>query len=349
MRRLPIYFVVDVSESMVGGPAKLLTSALDQVIAELRQDPHCLETVYVSVIAFAGMARPLTPLVDLVSFYPPKMPIGGGTAVGAALNVLMSEMDRSLVKSSADVKGDWSPLIFFITDGKPTDDPSGPVDIWLSKYSGFCTFVSFVIGDNADTPLLNKLSDAVLALQDSSEVEFKKFVDWVSSSIQACSQPVNGAEPGKGGVSLEKANELALDVVSDDISFGRSDPDYVTLTGKCRKTSDPYLLKYKRPNVGMLQHVSSEIFFLEGAYGLDESYFEWSDPHFKGEAVSTELLDGVSPCPHCGSPTTFAMCSCGGLLCLDTTLEANCPWCKKYIKFGAEGTQSSFDVIRGGG
>ena len=83
MRRLPIYFVVDVSESMVGAPTKLLTSAIDEVIGVLRQDPYCLETVHVSIIAFAGVAKPLTPLVDLVSFYPPKMPIGGGTAVGA--------------------------------------------------------------------------------------------------------------------------------------------------------------------------------------------------------------------------------------------------------------------------
>ena len=350
MRRLPIYFVVDVSESMVGAPTKLLTSAIDEVIGVLRQDPYCLETVHVSIIAFAGVAKPLTPLVDLVSFYPPKMPIGGGTAVGAALNVLMSELDRSVTRSSVDVKGDWSPLVFFITDGKPTDDPSKPVDRWLSEYSRFTTFVSFVLGDNADMPLLNKLSDAVLALQESSELEFKKFVDWVSSSIQAHSQPVNaGANSREGGISLEKADELALDVVNDDMSFGLSDPDYVILTGKCRTSHDPYLLKYKRPKVGALQHVSREVFFLEGAYGLDDSYFEWSDPHFKGEAVSTELLDGVSPCPHCGSPTTFAMCSCGGLMRLDTALEANCPWCKKHIKFDSKGGQSSFDVIRGGG
>ena len=82
MRRLPVYFVLDVSESMVGENIKKLEDGLNSIIRVLRQDPHALETVYVSVIAFAGKAKTIVPLIEVASFYPPKLPIGGGTSLG---------------------------------------------------------------------------------------------------------------------------------------------------------------------------------------------------------------------------------------------------------------------------
>ena len=80
MRRLPVYFVVDVSESMVGEPIEQVQNGMRNIIQDLRNDPYALETVYVSVIAFAGKAKSLSPLTELYKFYPPIFPIGGGAA-----------------------------------------------------------------------------------------------------------------------------------------------------------------------------------------------------------------------------------------------------------------------------
>ena len=80
MRRLPIYFLIDVSESMVGEPIEQVQKGMRQIIQELRMDPYALETVYVSVIAFAGKALSLSPLTELFKFYPPIFPIGGPKA-----------------------------------------------------------------------------------------------------------------------------------------------------------------------------------------------------------------------------------------------------------------------------
>lgn len=76
MRRLPIFFILDVSESMVGEPLRQMEEGIEKIVSTLRQDPHSLETVYISLIAFAGKAKAITPLIDLISFYPPKIPIG---------------------------------------------------------------------------------------------------------------------------------------------------------------------------------------------------------------------------------------------------------------------------------
>ena len=46
MRRLPIYFLIDVSESMVGEPIEEVQNGIRTIIQELRFDPYALETVY---------------------------------------------------------------------------------------------------------------------------------------------------------------------------------------------------------------------------------------------------------------------------------------------------------------
>lgn len=104
MRRLPIYFLVDVSESMVGEPIQQVQDGMRMIVQELRTDPYALETAYISVIAFAGKAKSVTSLTELYKFYPPTFPIGGGTSLGAALNFLMDDMDKSLVKTTLEKK-----------------------------------------------------------------------------------------------------------------------------------------------------------------------------------------------------------------------------------------------------
>lgn len=114
MRRLPIYFLVDVSESMVGEPIKQVENGMRQIVQELRTDPYALETAFISVIAFAGKAKSLSPLTELYKFYPPVFPIGGGTSLGGALDFLMDDIDNNVVKTTEERKGDWKPIIFLL-------------------------------------------------------------------------------------------------------------------------------------------------------------------------------------------------------------------------------------------
>ena len=64
MRRLPIFLVLDVSESMAGDNLRQVGQGLEKLVGALRQDPHALETVYLSSGAhellpasFAGRRR----------------------------------------------------------------------------------------------------------------------------------------------------------------------------------------------------------------------------------------------------------------------------------------------------
>jgi uncharacterized protein YegL len=350
MRRLPIFFVLDVSESMVGEPIRHMEEGIEKIVSSLRQDPHSLETVFISLIAFAGKAKAITPLIDLISFYPPKIPIGGGTSLGLALDVLMEEIDAKVVKTTYEQRGDWEPVVFLITDGKPTDHPEASVKRWREKYASQSSMVAITLGSNADMHILRQLTDNVLTLENSSEEDFRKFIEWVSASVRAQSQKVE-VEGKSGGVSLEKAGDAGLTIVDNAETFLMSDPDYVVLTGKCTKTRKPYLMKYSKiQTAGMEKFIKSERFGLEGAFALDETYFEWTSDQGQQEIVNSSMLEGTPPCPVCGNPTAFAICECGKLMCLDASGLATCPWCQKHVQFDMSGSGSGeFNVSRGQG
>ena len=354
MRRLPIFFVIDVSESMTGEPIELMEKGIENIVSSLRQDPHSLETVFISVIAFAGKAKTIAPLVDLISFYPPKIPVGGGTSLGSALNVLMDEIDTNVNKTTYEIRGDWEPIVFLITDGKPTDDPSQAITRWQDKYAKNASLIAITLGLNADIDILNQVANPVLALENTDKNQFFKFIEWVSASVKAQSQMIE-LDNKNSPVSLEKVNNAGLRIMGNTSELNNheasaSDSSCVTLTGRCSSNRRPYLIKYAKPKLveGMERFIQNHQYYhLEGAYKLEESYFEWSSDNYVAEQVDTSSLDGIPPCPQCGNQSAFAMCGCGKLLCIGDEDIVMCPWCEKSIKF-SQGS-GDFSITRGQG
>ncbi len=348
MRRLPVFFVLDVSESMVGEPLRLLESGLERIVRTLRTDPHALETVHVSVIAFAGKAEVVVLLIDLVSFYPPRMPIGGGTALGEALILLMDEIDKQVVKTTYEQRGDWEPVCFLITDGKPTDNPSAAVDRWLKDYASRAQIVAITLGRAADMMTLTRLTPNAFALEQSSDTDFKRFIDWVTASVATQSHAVETGNTG-ARINLEKTDKGGLTLIKDGDAALMSDPDFVIMSGRCQRTKRPYLMKYAKIafTEDMRQFVNTDRFGLEGCYPIEESYFDWTCQGHT-EEVNTSVLEGAPPCPHCGNATAFARCGCGKLMCVNGPGVVECPWCGKACEFG-EGGGSDFNVSRAQG
>ena len=350
MRRLPIYFVLDVSESMVGENLKKLDDGINSIIRMLRQDPHALETVYVSVIAFAGKARTIVPLVELATFYPPKLPIGGGTSLGEALHHLMTEIDKTIVKTTLDKKGDWKPIIYLITDGKPTDSVSSAVTEWKKRYANRTTLVAIALGRFADVGVLKQLTEHALLLENTTDQDFKKFIAWVTDSVKSQSKSVSDAP--SDNANLAKIDETILSLIKDNKEL--VDTDYVILTGRCQRTRLPYLMKYER-NTQHVKHqdvaMDALSYMLSGCYPVDEEYFRWSVNGNSQLKVNTRDLLGVPGCPHCGNSCALAMCYCSGIMCFKGPGAAVCPWCEKEVNFATDGNSGDkgFDVNRARG
>lgn len=124
MRRLPIYFLVDVSESMVGTPIEQVQDGMASIINELRKNHYCLEICFVSVITYNSGAKTLSPLTPIFENCLPKISIGAKqeesneSNLDNALGTLANIIDKNMEKSTANKKGDWKPIVYIMTNGE---------------------------------------------------------------------------------------------------------------------------------------------------------------------------------------------------------------------------------------
>jgi len=349
MRRLPIFLLADVSESMVGENLRLLQDGLEQLVRTLRSDPYALETVYLSVIGFAGKPRTLTPLVELVQFYPPRLPIGAGTSLGAAMTHLMNEIDREVKRTTAEVKGDWRPIIFLLTDGKPTDDIEPAIKRWTRDYAQRASLVGIGIGKHASLSSLRCFTETVLSLDASTPANFKQFIDWISRSVSSQSRSVSMSRDTK--ISLAKIDDSILSKIDEIVKAATIDEDFVIIAGKCQTTKLPYLMKFERlpQKFGTPEmEISADRFNLIGVFPAERDYYELSDDRALARTINTDYLAGDPACPHCANRSGLAMCGCGQVFCVNGEGEATCPGCESKVAM-SRGGDEGFDVGRARG
>jgi uncharacterized protein YegL len=327
---------------MVGDKLDKMQEAMNAIATVLRSNPYALETVYMSVIAFAGIAKTIAPLTELYSFYSPKLPLGSGTNLGLALDTLMNEIDRTVVKTTAEQKGDWKPFVFLITDGRSTDKTDVAISRWQAKYAKRATLIAISLGRNADFALLKKLTEYVIIYEEADKNEYTALIKWISDSTIAQSKSVgegveNNPLPDLDGIALTMIKEPPIN----------ADEACVVLTGRCQKNKKPYLIKYERSQTKLSAgeyEVNISYYDLEGAFMIDEEYFRWSHTDLLAAKINTSLLSGVPSCPYCGNHSAFAACSCGKLTCTSGG-KATCPWCEEKLFFDNEGS-GDFDVGR---
>ena len=64
----------------------------------------------------------MVPLTELANFQIPAIEATGTTALGSALSLLANRIEMEVGRTTSEVKGDWKPIVFIMTDGSPTDD-----------------------------------------------------------------------------------------------------------------------------------------------------------------------------------------------------------------------------------
>ena len=323
MRKLPVYILIDSSESMIGEAIDAVQKGVELMISTLRRDPYALEMAAISIISFNGKATVLTPLTELYQFKTPHIRLGAGTSLGAAFDLLAARIRLEVVKTTETRRGDYRPIVFLLTDGVPTDD-------WNAAYDRFCAIkprpakiYALGCGEDVDYALLEKISDVAYRIDAENAEELpsilKKVFVWISASVQSASQSVGGTNPedqidlpenvervGKGEYKVKTRNGLAHNAF---------------LHAVCAKTRKKSLLRFKLDEELPL-YTKADVFPLPEDF--DESGTGAKTPN-----VSTDLLAAtIPPCPHCGNGW-IACSTCGSIYCENGGMgsQTACPVC----------------------
>lgn len=197
-RRLPVYLLLDCSGSMAGDPIQAVETGLRALLNDLGQDPHALDTVWLSLITFASVAELVVPLTDINEFGSVGLDAVGGTALGAAIDLLVERLDQEVRKNTPQHKGDWRPLVFILTDGDPSDDWEVSIDRFRAQNRA--QVIACGAGPEVNDATLRRLGDHVIRLSDTQPGTLGAFMQWVSAAVSTASQMV--------GTGVRESEEL---------------------------------------------------------------------------------------------------------------------------------------------
>ena len=185
-RRLPIYIAIDTSGSMNGEAIQSVNVGIQAMLTALRQDPHALDSVHLSVITFDIQVKELFPLTPLsqVQIGEITCPKSGPTCTGEALALIVDRVKRDIIHSTNERKGDWRPMLFLMTDGSPSDIARYNEILPRVKDCQFGKIIACAAGPKAKLEQLQRLTDTVVSLDTTDSAAFASFFKWVSASVE---------------------------------------------------------------------------------------------------------------------------------------------------------------------
>lgn len=303
IRRLPIYLLLDNSESMVGDPLAAVNQGLQQLCFEVKSDPMAIETAWMSVITFGGKPRVVAPLTEVLQFSPPPLYVGPGTNLGAGLELLAQSIRNEVRKSTAEQRGDWRPIIFLMTDGQPTDNWRDGLNRFRATVSPKdANIIAIGCGEDVDMDVLKAITPVTLLMKTLTPGALQAFFKWVSASVSTASVRVGGEGKPFELPALPPGVEMPTQSGSSSLHAASQ----LILLSRCQKDGNLYLMRYRRSAGG---------YQAERAYPVGRDYAAEVSSGY-GLDIDAGQLSGSPACPYCGNPG-FKPLSDKSLMCHD--------------------------------
>lgn len=328
MRRLPVFVCVDVSESMAGDAITAMRDGMLMLLQALKKDPMVIEIGALSVISFGGKAKVEVPLSSVLDVRIPSLDLSSGTSLGKAFELLTSEINSQVTKTTREMRGDYRPIVFLITDGQPTDD-------WRFGYAKFKKCYPSVsihavgCGDDVDFSILREITPNTYVMRDMTAEAFGKLFQCVTASVRSITSSMMNGDGVKDDLAEWADGTVRKPTEEECRPMGES--RQVLIPGMCSKTSRHFLIRYKKDETGR--------FVLSAVHPLEHKLQEGGA---SGGSINVNDLDsGGFSCPHCGNDDMFYCENCNAEVCMDSGgTRGHCPGC------GWEGDLSygSFDL-----
>jgi uncharacterized protein YegL len=172
---------------------------------ELKKNPQTIQSVWISVITFAGVPEQICPLTEIPDFNPPTLGVGPATNLGAALDLLGKCIAREVHFSTSTQKGDKPPIVFLATDGSPTDNWRGALARFVRPQhrDHLPQFVVLGCGEDLGGGFLDQVTPADVFRRDAFPETWKRIFRWVLRFVSAKAGGKN--PPSLRAAGVEKA------------------------------------------------------------------------------------------------------------------------------------------------
>ena len=185
MRRLPVYFLLDTSGSMNGEPIQALNNALSGLLSSLRCYPEAIEALYLSVILFNKEPTEILPLTKLESSTITEIscPTSSPTNTGKALEFLIKTVAPQLAKRRSQIYLHQKPLIFLVTDSKPSDIYLYNEMTSIVSSSEYGIKIGCAITNESDINALKTFSNTIIKIATADFESINQFIKWCKELI----------------------------------------------------------------------------------------------------------------------------------------------------------------------
>ena len=210
--RIACALLLDTSSSMSGEPINLLNRGFDLFCEEIKKDELAKKRAEITVITFGGSARVEIPFTEGRDLQPRRLEAGGGTPMGAALDLALDQLDQQKQAYKEAGLEYYRPWLFVLTDGAPTDGQvfrTAAARVRQAEADRRVSVFSIGVGAGANLTRLADLSaQRVPVMLDG--LSFGEFFSWLSASLSAASASGAFGASDAGVERAEAAEQIPL-------------------------------------------------------------------------------------------------------------------------------------------